>query len=210
MGWLICNRKDFLIMENNQTTIANAETGVDQTDTTTVTDTTTDTVTTGEMLTMPKADYDKALQSAEDKIRSAKTKEIKALQAKIAELAPIEKTAADIELEKRLAKLEERETAAAEKERMINIQSALTAKGLDKSLANYLKSEVDIESFGTLIDGIINERAKGNAYVPTGHQNNVGMTKNEWAKLSYSEKENFASNNPDLAKTLMKKKYESW
>lgn len=192
-------------MENNKTTIANAETGVDQTDTTTVTDTTTDTVTNGEMLTMPKADYDKALQSAEDKIRSAKTKEIKALQAKIAELAPIEKTAADIELEKRLAKLEERETAAAEKERMINIQSALTAKGLDKSLANYLKSEVDIESFGTLIDGIINKRAKGNAYVPTGHQNNVGVTNEQWAKLPYSQRIELINGNPELADRFTRK-----
>lgn len=192
-------------MEDNKTTIANAETGVDQTDTTTVTDTTTDTVTTGEMLTMPKADYDKALQSAEDKIRSAKTKEIKALQAKIAELAPIEKTAADIELEKRLAKLEERETAAAEKERMINIQSALTAKGLDKALGNYLKPDIDIESFETLIDGIINERAKGSAYVPTGHQNNVGVTNEQWAKLPYSQRIELINGNPELADRFTRK-----
>lgn len=190
-------------MENNQTTIANAETGVDQIDA--ATDTTTDTVTTGEMLTMPKADYDKALQSAEDKIRSAKTKEIKALQAKIAELAPIEKTAADIELEKRLAKPEERETAAAEKERMINIQSALTAKGLDKSLGDYLKPDIDIESFGTLIDGIINERAKGNAYVPTGHQNNAGVTNEQWAKLPNSQRIELINGNPELADRFTRK-----
>lgn len=192
-------------MENNKTTIANAETGVDQTDTTTVTDTTTDTVTNGEMLTMPKADYDKALQSAEDKIRSAKTKEIKALQAKIAELAPIEKTEADIALEKRLAKLEEREIAAAEKERMINVQSALTAKNLDKSLGNYLKPDIDIESFGTLIDGIINERDKGNAYVPTGHQNNARVTNEQWAKLPYSQRIELINGNPELADRFTRK-----
>lgn len=192
-------------MEDNKTTITNAETGVDQTDAATVADISADAQTTGEMLTMSKADYDKALQSAEDKIRSAKTKEIKALQAKIAELAPIEKTAADIELEKRLAKLEERETAVAEKERMINVQAALTAKGLDKSLASYLKSDTDIESFGTLIDGIINERAKGNAYVPTGHQHNVGVTNEQWAKLPYSQKIELINGNPELADRFTRK-----
>ena len=48
-------------------------------------------------VTMSKTDYDKAIQSAEDKIRGHHSKEINDLKDKIKELTPVEKSQAEID-----------------------------------------------------------------------------------------------------------------
>lgn len=51
---------------------------------------------------MTQDDFDKAIQSAEDKIRTKYSKEVKQLQDKISTLSPVEKSKGEIEFENRL------------------------------------------------------------------------------------------------------------
>lgn len=191
-------------MENNANTTTNIEAGVG-TDATTVVYNKTD-LTTDDMISMSKIDYEKELQSEADKVRSKAAKDIKALQAKISELAPAEKSQADIDLENRLAAIEAREQTTAAKEKMLNMQTVLTAKGLDKSLADFLRTDdIDIEAFGTIIDSIVNDRAKSAGYVPSGHQSNAGVTADEFKKMSYSAKVKLNETYPELVKQFLGK-----
>ncbi len=54
-------------------------------------DTTTKTDEATESITMSKTEYDKAIQSAEDKVRGKMSKTIKELEKKVSELSPVEK-----------------------------------------------------------------------------------------------------------------------
>lgn len=172
------------------------------------TDTTDTNDTTQEIVTMSKADYNKAIQSAEDKVRGKAAKEIRDLQAKIKELSPVEKTQAEIDVENRLAALEASEKAVAERERKIAVQEKLSGSGLDKALADYLKDEVDVDKLTVLVDGIVKSRMKENGYVPSNHSSDDKVTPEEFKKWSYSKKEKFAQEHPESYKRLMvKSKY---
>jgi len=162
--------------------------------------------TTQETVTMSKVDYDKAIQSAEDKVRGKMSKEIRDLQAKIKELSPVEKTQAEIDVENRLAALEASEKAVAERERKIAVQEKLSANGLDKTLADYIKDDVDVDKLSTLVEDIVKSRMKANGYVPSDHSSDDKVTPEEFKKWSYSKKEKFAQEHPESYKRLMGKK----
>ncbi len=147
-----------------------------------------------ETVTMSKTDYAKAIQSAEDKIRTTYSKKIKELEAKI----PPEKSDKQKELEKRLSELESRE-------KRITLKESLANKNLDSSLADYLKDDADVAKFGTAIDNIVNSKLAESGFKPSAHVNNAAVTKDKWAKMSYSEKQGFYQKNPDLAKKFMEK-----
>lgn len=161
---------------------------------------------TQETVTMSKADYNKAIQSAEDKVRGKAAKEIRDLQAKIKELSPVEKTQAEIDVENRLAALEASEKAVAERERKIAVQEKLSANGLDKTLADYIKDDADVDKLSLLVDGIVKSRMKANGYVPSDHSSDDKITPEEFKKWSYSKKEKFAQEHPESYKRLMGKK----
>jgi len=170
------------------------------------TDTTDTKDTTQETITMSKVDYNKAIQSAEDKVRGKMAKEIRDLQAKIKELSPVEKTQAEIDVENRLAALEAYEKAVAERERKIAIQEKLSDSGLDKALADYIKDDADVDKLSALVDGIVKSRMKANGYVPSDHSSDDKVTPEEFKKWSYSKKEKFAQEHPESYKRLMGKK----
>lgn len=159
-----------------------------------------------ENVTMSKVDYDKAIQSAEDKVRGKMSKEIRDLQAKIKELSPVEKTQAEIDVENRLAALEASEKAVAERERKIAVQEKLSANGLDKTLAEYIKDDADVDKLSALVDGIVKSRMKANGYVPSDHGSDDKVTPEEFKKWSYSKKEKFAQEHPESYKRLISKK----
>lgn len=174
------------------------------TDTTDTKDTTQET--TQETVTMSKVDYDKAIQSAEDKVRGKLSKDIRDLQEKIKELSPVQKTQAEIDVENRLAALEASEKAVAERERKIAVQEKLSSSGLDKALADYLKDDVDVDKLSALVDGIVKSRMKDNGYVPSNHSSDDKVTPEEFGKWSYSKKEKYAQEHPESYKRLMSKK----
>ena len=161
---------------------------------------------TQETVTMSKVDYDKAIQSAEDKVRGKMAKEIRDLKAKIKELSPVEKTQAEIDVENRLAALEASEKAVAERERKIAVQERLSANGLDKTLADYIKDDVDVDKLSILVDGIVKSRMKVNGYVPSDHSSDDKVTPEEFKRWSYSKKEKFVQEHPESYKRLMGKK----
>ena len=149
-----------------------------------------------ENITMSQTEYDKAIQSAEDKLRTNYSKQIKALEDKIKELTPDERTEKELDYEKRMKELDA-------KEKKMNLLESLSAKNIDKSFADYLKEDVDIESFSTVFDNLVNSRIEKTGYKPSGHNNNTQMSKEKWGKMTYSEKQEFYNSNPELAKKLM-------
>lgn len=170
------------------------------------TDTTNTKDTTTESVTMSKVDYDKAIQSAEDRVRGKYSKQIKDLEAKVKELSPVEKTQAEIDVENRLAALEASEKAVAERERKIAVQEKLSANGLDKTLADYIKDDVDVDKLSSLVDDIVKSRMKSNGYVPSDHSSDDNVTPEEFAKWTYSQKAEFAQKHPEAYARLRGKK----
>lgn len=147
-------------------------------------------------ITISKSDYSKAIQSAEDKLRTNYSKQIKALEDKVKELTPKEKTDAELDYENRVKALEA-------KENKIALLEKLNTKNIDSSIANYLKDDVDIDSFTTVFDNLVNSRIEKTGYKPSGHTNSESISKEKWAKMNYSEKQEFYNSNPELAKKLM-------
>ena len=196
-------------MEENENTTNTDVKNVDSKDSEvagTNTDTTNTKDTATESITMSKVDYDKAIQSAEDKVRGEYSKQIKELEAKVKELSPAEKTQAEIDVENRLAALEASEKAVAERERKIAVQEKLSANGIDKTLADYIKDDADIDKLSALVDGIVKSRMKANGYIPSDHSSDDKVTPEEFKKWSYSKKEKFAQEHPESYKRLMGKK----
>lgn len=149
-----------------------------------------------QQLTMSQTEYDKAIQSAEDKLRTNYSKQIKALEDKVKELTPKEKTDAELDYENRVKALEA-------KENKIALLEKLNTKNIDSSIADYLKDDVDIDSFTTAIENLVNSRIEKTGYKPIGHTNSESISKEKWAKMNYSEKQEFYNSNPELAKKLM-------
>lgn len=197
-------------MENTNT---NTEVNVDtqgkdgvttEVDTTTNTDVNTEN--NADTVTMSKADYNKAIQSAEDRVRGKYSKEINDLKAKVQELSPVEKSQAEIELENRIAALEESERNIAEQKRKLDFQENLSNKGLDKSLVDFLKDDTDVDALVSVIDEIVKSRMKSNGYVPTEHSSDDKVTPEEYKKMSYSEKVALSEKSPELFKRLSGRK----
>ena len=145
-----------------------------------------------ETVTMSKTDYAKAIQSAEDKLRTSYSAKIKEMESKL----PHEKTDAEKDYETRLAALEA-------KEKKMALQESLANKKLDNSFAEYLRDDVDVEKFGTAIDNLVKTKLAETGFKPSGHTNNVEISKDQWNKMSYSEKQEFYNSNPELAKRFM-------
>lgn len=159
-------------------------------------------VNTEDSVTMSKADFDKAIQSAEDKLRGKYSKEIKELKDKIQELTPVQKSQAEIDLENRIAALEESERNIAVQKRRLDVQENLSNKGVDKALVDYLKDDADVDALVNIIDGIVKSRMKSNGYVPTEHSSDEKVTPEEFKKMTYSQKLELSERSPELFKRL--------
>lgn len=145
-----------------------------------------------ETVTMSKTDYAKAIQSAEDKLRTSYSAKIKDLESKL----PHEKSDAEKDYEQRLAALEA-------KEKKMALQESLANKKLDSSFAEYLKNDVDIDKFETVINNLVNNRLAQTGFKPNGHSSNVEISKVQWNKMTYSQKQEFYNSNPELANKFM-------
>ena len=161
---------------------------------------------TAESVTMSKADYDKAIKNAEDKVKAELSKQIRDLEAKVKELSPVKKTQAEIDVENRLAALEASEKALAERERKIAVQEKLSANGLDKEMSDYLKDDADVDKLSSLIDKVISSRMKANGYKPVDHSSGDKVTPEEFKKWTYSQKAEFAQKHPEAYARLRGKK----
>lgn len=147
-----------------------------------------------EMLTISKDEFNKAIQSAGDKVRTEKTKEIKALEDKLAELTPTELTPEQA----RIAELEAELSANKQ-------QAALTNKGVSADLLPFLKDGVDADELVSVLDQLVNSRLAANGYVPQGHSSNEGINAEQFKDMSYQSKAELYAKNPTAYKMLSQK-----
>lgn len=188
------------IMEENKNTNVDTQTG-DGAQATTNGEKSTDKV-----VTMSQIDFDKAIQSAEDRVRGKMSKTIKELQEKVKELTPVEKTQDQIDLENRIAALEKSEKDVAAQKKRLDIQEQLSGKGIDKSMVDFLRADADLEAFSDLIDTITKTRMKSSGYVPGEHTSDDKITPEDFKKMTYSEKVNFSQAHPEAYKRFMSRK----
>lgn len=140
---------------------------------------------------MTKEEFEKAIQSAEDKIRTDYSKKVKDLESKI----PTPKTEKEIELETK-----EKELLA--KEREYKIKDMLEQNHLPTGLSKYISAE-DIDVAGTEIATILNDYLLNNSHKPTKHNNNGdSVTKDQFKNMNYSERMKLEQTNPELYKKL--------
>ena len=188
------------IMEENKNTNVDTQTG-DGAQATTNGEKSTDKV-----VTMSQIDFDKAIQSAEDRVRGKMSKTIKELQEKVKELTPVEKTQDQIDLENRIAALEKSEKDVAAQKKRLDIQEQLSGKGIDKSMVDFLRADADLKAFSDLIDTITKTRMKSSGYVPGEHTSDDKITPEDFKKMTYSEKVNFSQAHPEAYKRFMSRK----
>lgn len=172
-------------------------------ETNTTVETNTEPVNTGaageETVTMTQTELDKKIQSETEKVRTKYSEQIKELEAKVKELTPVQKSEAELDLEKRLAAVEAREKAAT-------LNDSLKANGISNEIAKYLKDDVDVsalaETFKKIVGTAVDERLTEDGFVPTGHKSGNPLTKDDFKKMNMSEKERLYQENPDLYKSL--------
>ncbi len=157
-------------------------------------------------VTYTEDEVTKKIQKAEDELHKKYSKQIGDLETQIKKLSPVEKSEAELELEKRIAALEASEKDIADRERKIAVQEKLSANGLDKGLADYLKDDADIDALSSLVDGILKERMKENGYKPVDHSSDDKVTPEEFSKWPYSKKAEYAERHPEAYKRLRGRK----
>ena len=157
-------------------------------------------------VTYTEDEVTKKIKSAEDELHKKYSKQIGDLEAQIKKLSPVEKSEAELELEKRIAALEASEKDIADREKKIAVQEKLSANGLDKGLAEYLKDDADIDALSSLVDGILKARMKENGYKPVDHSSDDKITPEEFSKWPYSKKAEFAERHPEAYKRLRARK----
>ncbi len=143
----------------------------------------------------------KFVQGENDKIRTKYCKQIKELEGKL----PKEKSEEELAFEKRVAELETREKELAKKERLTTAKGILSNKGLDSQLTDYLNFEgvEDLETYVDNIAKVVGKQAK--SYIPKGHEKAEGnITKEQFSKMSYTERCNLYDTNPKLYEILSK------
>lgn len=160
----------------------------------------------GAPVTYTEDEVTKKIKNAEDELHKKYSKQIEDLEAQIKKLSPVEKSEAEIALEKRIAALEASEKDIADRERKIAVQEKLSANGLDKGLADYLKDDADVDKLHILVNDIVKERMKQNGYKPVDHSSDDKITPEEFAKWPYSKKAAFAERYPESFKRLRGKK----
>ncbi len=156
-------------------------------------------------VTFTEDEVAKKIQSAEDKLRTSYSKQIKNLEDKIKELTPVELSDTEKELNRRIEELEKSQKEVESQKAFLSLQDTLQGKGIDKALATFLKADVDVDAFVTAFNNAMKEVTKDKGYVPDSHNAGDKITAEEWSKMKYSEKEKISRENPELFKRLMAK-----
>lgn len=133
------------------------------------------------------------LQSEGDKIRTKYNKEIKELKEKL----PVEKDAETLAYEK--------EKADFKREKQIfELSKQLSDKGLNSKLADYLNVDgvEDLETYITDLNKLLGVKD----FVPNkGHNGATGnITKEQFSKMNYMERQKLYTENKDLYNILSK------
>lgn len=125
-------------------------------------------------------ELEKVLQSETDRVRTKYSTQVKELE----QYKPKEKTDEQLEFEKVKNELSE-----------LKFKESIGAAGLSPDMAKYLKTDTDLQEFSQLIKGFAQTKQD---YVAKSHAADSGLTKEQFAKLSYDEKAKLYSENPTL------------
>ena len=147
----------------------------------------------------------KIIQSETDKVRTKYSSELKTVNDELAQYKPKQKSESELALEQRIANLEAKEKELANKERAMTIADKLKAKGLPSELAQYLNIGEDIDGSIDKVGDALSNYFLGQVSNPSGnHSTNKGITKADFAKMSYSERAKLFQENNELYKALSK------
>ncbi|MDW7662710.1 MAG: hypothetical protein SCL54_14980 [Bacillota bacterium] len=132
---------------------------------------------------------EKTVQSESDRVRTEYTKQIKELEGKL----PVEKSQTEIELEERIKKVEK-------KEREFKLIEKLEEKKLPKGLSKFIAvGDDELESIGDELGKILSGIITDNSFKPTGHKKTENVTtKEQFKQMGYTQREKFATDNPEL------------
>lgn len=153
----------------------------------------------------------KRLQSETDKVRTDYSKKLKDVEDELVKYKPVDKSESEIELDKRLKALEDKEKEVQAKEKLLKVSETLEGNGLDKQLAKYLNVQgvEDLESYvkevSTVIQQHITDSKIDNSFKPNNHQSKKDtITKEDFNKMGYMERTKLFTTNKDLYDRLNK------
>jgi hypothetical protein len=132
------------------------------------------------------AQMQKIVQSESDKLRTDYSRQIKELE----KFKPHEPTEQEIEMQKTQSELND-----------LKFKLSLKEKGFSDDFAKYLNSDTNLDEFSQLIKGL---QAQQQDYVASNHVANVGVTKEQFGKMTYSERAKLYAENPTLYAELSK------
>jgi septum formation topological specificity factor MinE len=146
----------------------------------------------------------KYVQSETDKVRTDYSAKLKTANDEIAKYKPIEKSDAEKALEERIAALETKEREIANKEKAMTIASKLKEKELPEGLAKYLNVGDDMDKSIEGLGAMFGNYFLTGSNKPSNHTTNKGITKDDFKKMSYSQRAKLYSENPQLYQALNK------
>ena len=150
------------------------------------------------------ANVQRLLQSHEDRIRTDYSKKLKDANDELAKYKPVEKSETEKALEERLSALEAKEKELANKEKAMTIANKLKEKELPADLAKYLNVGEDIDTAIDELGAMFGNYFLDGSNKPTNHNTHKGITKKDFAKMSYGERAKLYSENPTLYNALSK------
>ena len=146
----------------------------------------------------------KYVQSETDKVRTDYSKKLKDANDEITRLKPVEKSESEKALEERIATLEAKEREIANREKAMTIANKLKEKEIPVELAKYLNVGEDMDKTIEELGSVFGNYFLNGTNKPGNHQTNKGITKKDFAKMSYSERAKLFQENPTLYNALSK------
>lgn len=147
----------------------------------------------------------KAVQSEADKVRTDYSTKLKTATDELEKLKPKDKTEEEKSYEDKLKELAKRENEITAKERTHKLREKLTEKGIPAEMAQYLNVGEDMDKFVDELSGTVNGLLLNNGFKPSDHKKNNGVTKEQFAKMTYAERAKLADEKPELYKILSQK-----
>ncbi|NLJ96247.1 MAG: DUF4355 domain-containing protein [Clostridiales bacterium] len=144
----------------------------------------------------------KAIQSETDKVRTDYSTKLKTVKDELAKYKPIEKSDVEKALEEKQKELEQKEKELANKELSYTVKEKLSAKGLPSELAKYINVGDDVDATIEELGGTLNNYFLNGTFKPSNHNKSTGITKEQFKKMSYSERVNLLETQPELYKAL--------
>lgn len=154
-----------------------------------------------------KEDLNKSIQRECDKIRTNYSKKLKDANDELNKYKPVEKSPEQVEMEKRLKVLEDKEKEVAKKEKVLNVSNKLKEQGLPEQLAKYLSGVEDdkVETEIGSLKELFNNAQINNGFKPEQHKSKEdSITKEQFQKMGVMDRMNLFKTNEELYKKLSK------